>query len=423
MKWERTLARWWVVGALCGALAAIGCGGGSKAKTDAGDAGMDAADGPDAIVHINPDGGGGDGGGACATGDTLRALGETCDCSGQCYSGFCAEGVCCDHACGETCKTCKASGTVGQCVSRKAGDPPRTTGACKASEPTSCGLDGTCDGAGSCRKYGNDTPCMTGSCDGDQVVGGYACNGAGQCKPGATRICAPFSCNTSAGMCYSKCTTDSQCVSGHKCVEGLCGLKMNGAACSADGECASSHCSDGICCNVACNGACSSCNLNQKEGTCWPIAAGAADPRGRCKDEGASSCGANGTCDGLGACAKYQRDTICLMASCSDNRLNTAGTCNGVGACRAPGVRDCLPFRCVNGACTTACQSDADCAPGIACVNNTCGPKQDGQVCVKASECKSNQCVDGVCCESACEGECRSCALPAGPLHGDRGGQ
>ncbi len=418
MKTERRIAGWWVVSALC-ALVAIGCGGGGKAKTDGG--GGTGGEPKDARTDMAVDtaktdsGTDGDAGSGCGAGDAKRGAGEACECGGQCGSGFCAEGVCCDSACGEACKTCKAVDHVGTCVSRSAGAPPRVASACLASKPDTCGLDGTCDGAGGCRKYGNNTQCAAGSCAGDQVVGGFACNGAGQCKPGATKICAPFSCSTTSGMCYPQCTNDSQCVSGHKCVDGSCGPKMNGAACSGDGECASKHCSDGVCCNVACNGACNSCNLNQREGTCWPIDRGVPDPRGRCKDDGAATCGTNGTCDGLGACAKYARDTICLMPSCSGSRLNTAGTCNGLGTCRPPGVQDCPPFRCVNGACTTACESDADCGDGIACVAKTCGPKQNGQLCKAAGECKSNQCVDGVCCESSCTGGCRTCNNPTTP--------
>jgi hypothetical protein len=424
MMSERRSAGWWVVGALC-ALILAGCGGGhGKPKADGGDAAMpsDAREGGVTPRDGGADGGsadGGDGGvSACVIGDAPRANGEACECAGQCGSNFCVEGVCCDGACGEACKTCTAPDRVGVCVSRSPGAAPRVASACPVSAPASCGLDGTCDGAGGCRKYGHDTQCMGGSCDGQQVVGGYGCNGSGQCKPGATIICAPFMCDPATGRCLSSCTaTEGQCTSNHECVNGSCGPKMNGAACAADGECKSTHCADGVCCNVACNGACNSCNLPQREGTCWPIDRGVPDPRGRCKDNGPTSCGSNGLCDGLGTCAKYPRDTICVMPACSGtgSRLNTAGTCDGVGACRAPNVQECHPFRCVNGACTTACTTDADCDDGIACVQGTCGPKQNGQSCAADGECKSGHCVDKVCCASSCEGACRSCALPGSP--------
>jgi len=39
------------------------------------------------------------------------------------------------------------------------------------------------------------------------------------------------------------------------------------------------------------------------------------------------------------------------------------------------------------------------------------GGKPDGQPCANNTECKSNYCVDEVCCESECKGDCRSCKV------------
>ena len=287
---------------------------------------------------------------------------------------------------------------------------------------STCGFDGKCDGAGGCRKYPVNTMCKPGMCDGDAVVGSNACDGNGQCKPGSTHICVPFSCNAATGSCVAVCTSNSQCVSGHQCKDGSCGLLMIGAICQRNDQCASNFCADGVCCNVACQGPCLSCNLMGREGTCWPVDADQPDPRGICRDMGRSTCGQTGLCDGIGSCSKYARDTECIAPTCSGTRLNTAGTCNGLGTCRPQGLQDCYPFRCAGGACTTTCTTNADCAPGIACVNNSCGLKQDGQMCQASSECEHNHCVDGICCDQACGGACRSCALAAalGALHADR---
>ena len=38
--------------------------------------------------------------------------------------------------------------------------------------------------------------------------------------------------------------------------------------------------------------------------------------------------------------------------------------------------------------------------------------KAEGTTCGAANECASGNCVDGVCCESACAGECETCNLP-----------
>ena len=53
---------------------------------------------------------------------------------------------------------------------------------------------------------------------------------------------------------------------------------------------------------------------------------------------------------------------------------------------------------------------DADCdtAAGYACIGGACKiPK--GGACTDTDVCEFGQCVDGVCCENACEGACRAC--------------
>ncbi|HEY4393241.1 MAG TPA: hypothetical protein VGP64_04230, partial [Polyangia bacterium] len=258
------------------------------------------------------------------------------------------------------------------------------------------------------------TPCGSGTCQAGAVVGRSVCDGAGTCETGSIILCEPFTC--SGGACLDHCASSDQCVAGHTCdPSGSCGKRVNGAPCKTGDDCYSTFCTDGVCCNSACQGPCVSCNLASSAGTCSPVDHGAVDPRGACDDKGTASCGQNGRCDGVGGCALYALGTVCLAPACASNKLNTAATCDGLGSCRAPALQDCSPFRCVTGACTGTCQSDADCDVGISCVNGSCGPKQNGQPCGKGSECKSGQCVDGVCCESACAGGCRSCAL-AGSL-------
>src|SRR5262245_16787274 len=341
-----------------------------------------------------------------------KANAAACNCNAECSSGHCVDGVCCGGACTEGCKTCAATGMVGTCVNRAIGATPRNSTTCTTSPISSCGFDGKCDGMGGCSKYPMNTVCKAGTCEGDAVIGANVCDGIGHCKPGSTRICVPFSCDPGTGACYETCATNSQCVSGHQCVSGSCGPRMKGAACQTSDQCASGFCADGVCCNVACSGPCLSCNLMGTEGTCWPLDADAVDTRKICMDKGPSMCGQNGLCDGVGGCQKYARDTVCKAPTCSGNRLNTAGTCDGLGTCRPPGVQNCNPFRCANGACTITCTTNADCDVGIACVNGTCGPKQDGQSCENSSECQHNHCVDKICCDQSCTGACRSCALP-----------
>ncbi|HVR02821.1 MAG TPA: hypothetical protein VMT47_11865 [Polyangia bacterium] len=351
---------------------------------------------------------------ACSgTGGMQKANGQACGCGGDCVSGFCADGLCCNTACAETCKACNIAAAPGTCSFVPNGSPPRDAVVCPKVDVSTCGLDGTCNGAGACRKYAPGSVCKGGACDGASVGGVYVCDSIGRCKPGPATVCAPFGCDPSVSQCFAACKADADCANNVKCVAGSCGPKPRAAVCAKNADCASGFCADGVCCNVACQGACVACNQVGREGTCWPIDLGVVDPRGQCKDQGAASCGRTGTCDGFGGCTLYRAETICIPSACAGDRLETAGTCNGVGVCRPPGVQACAPFRCANGACKTKCASDADCQAGHACVAGSCGPKQNGQGCGGGGECASTFCVDGVCCADACPGVCRSCGLPS----------
>ncbi len=401
--------------AVAALIAGAACGDKHPAKTDGGDGGRSDAD-------AKTDTASGDGPLGDAQGDTIacptpssKLTGDACTCSGECASGFCVEGVCCTSACTDGCKTCAADGMAGSCVNLPAGSDPRTASTCLAEAASTCGRDGKCDGAGACRRHVPGTVCRAGSCENDAVVGENVCTSDGQCRPGPTEICAPFSCDSTKQQCFSTCVASTQCVSGHQCQSGSCGKKMKGAHCENDTECASGFCADKVCCNVACKGACVKCDLPMRQGSCFPVEAGLPDPRGICTDQGPESCGRSGTCDGVAGCAKYPRDTLCEKPSCAGNKVNTARTCDGLGTCRTANLNNCSPFRCANGACTDSCQSDGDCDTDRSCLNGTCGLKKLGQSCTTGPQCEKGNCVDGVCCESACTGACLSCALPSSP--------
>ncbi len=408
----------WVAAAALLALVLSGaaCKKGSSSNPDGGDTAFEVNPGD---MKMEKTGDGVEAGPICQKVDAPIALGDPCMCKEQCASGFCVDGVCCNGACNEGCKTCNAAGTEGMCVMRKAGDSPRDTTTCAMMPVSTCGTDGKCDGAGGCRKYPENTTCKAGTCDGDAVVGSFACDGLGHCKPGSTRICVPYTCNPGTGACHTSCTSSAECVSGQACVMNSCGKLKIGATCKSGDQCASGFCADGVCCNVACQGPCLSCNLMGREGRCWPLDADVPDTRGICRDQGKASCGQTGFCDGVGGCKLYPRDTVCVDPTCSGvGKVNTAGTCNGLGTCLAQGIQDCHPFRCASGVCTKICNSSADCDTGIACVSNslglgTCGPKMDGQPCSADNECQNSHCVDGVCCDTACTGACRKCNVPS----------
>jgi hypothetical protein len=135
---------------------------------------------------------------------------EPCTSAGECASGFCADGVCCSSACTERCKTCAAPSSLGDCAFVRSGVAPRGANDCPASAPSTCGLDGRCDGAGACRSYVAGTECGGRACQGSFVASVSTCDGAGSCQPGMNIVCTPYLCDPTSGKCLNSCTSDAQ---------------------------------------------------------------------------------------------------------------------------------------------------------------------------------------------------------------------
>lgn len=338
-------------------------------------------------------------------------------------------GVCCDTTCTNACSSCEAvykqSGTGdGTCGGRRTDDYVGDTN-CPSTAQSTCGTSGYyCDGNGACAKWSNTTPCSAGSCsDGDTQNNQRMCDGNGTCLAQTTTDCsAGYQCSSGACQtnCYDQtnyCTTNYYCQD-FKVPYYTCQLKKsNGTSCQVSYECTSGNCIDGVCCDKACNGTCEACTnalTGGTTGTCKNIAAGS-DPQNECTDNGAGLCGTNGACSGSGSCQLYANGTVCLAASCaSSTSRNVPDTCNGLGTCSDQGVQNCATgYACVAGACQTSCTDDTQCASAYYCdtVAKQCvADKTQGQACARDAACSGNaNCVDGVCCDSACTGTCRSC--------------
>src|SRR5262245_61327427 len=113
----------WALLALVACAGAIGCGKSASSVKPDGGGGADGS-----VVDVRPDSDvradtppaeAGTDVPPCITG--TKALGMACSCGGECSSGFCAEGVCCNVACTEGCKTCTSSSSPGTCVMRATG--------------------------------------------------------------------------------------------------------------------------------------------------------------------------------------------------------------------------------------------------------------------------------------------------------------
>lgn len=186
------------------------------------------AEGTCAAVRAKQDPDSCGGANACdANGTCKKHLGGACADAADCASGFCIDGVCCDTLCDGLCAACrgdlKVDGVSGTCGFAKEGSDTRDD--CLADEPTTCQRDGTCDGAGRCKKYAKGTSCGADVCSGNRAVA-RVCDGIGGCGEAAVGIdCAPYVCDLSKGACTDSCARDVDCtgfatcdVEANKCV-------------------------------------------------------------------------------------------------------------------------------------------------------------------------------------------------------------
>jgi alpha-tubulin suppressor-like RCC1 family protein len=96
------------------------------------------------------------------------------------------------------------------------------------------------------------------------------------------------------------------------------------------------------------------------------------NPKGQCSDQGPSSCGTNGVCNGAGACELYPAGTPCgAAATCFNGSAHPAVACDGAGTCSAGTITPCTPYACGPTVCDTSCTSYQDCASGYFC-SGTC---------------------------------------------------
>jgi hypothetical protein len=327
--------------------------------------------------------------------------GFACEANGQC--GLDGYTCCADNVCRLDCSQARDGSTGSGDAGDDGGVSDSGTPACG---PSTC--DGCCDGV-VCRTGATQSACgkageACGACDpvnqrcvaaacqtlsangstctaGAECVSSFCtegvccdqqCGGAcGTCKAAgsegrcvaksegtAQASCAPFVCDGIKTDCPTACTSLRQCVSGRYCdaSSGQCLVaKVSGASCGTGTECATGFCADGVCCDSPCSGSCDRCNGIATLGLCKPAASG---------DPGSPSCGTY--------------------------------TCNGA-------LADC-PIPCGVG-----------CPVGTYCSGAYCAAqKVTGLPCTTTVECLGGLCVDGVCCDTACGGECDACSVAAG---------
>jgi hypothetical protein len=269
------------------------------------------------------------------------------------------------------------------------------TGDCGCRGPGDCVAPATCGGEGIPLVCG----CLAASCE-------YLGRTCGAVSDGCY---STLDCNNSL---KDGSETDVDCGGADAQCSNRC---AQGKRCLGNSDCGSGFCVDGVCCNTACDGACEACSSSKKgagpDGVCGAIQANT-DPDNECDDEGAASCGQNGSCNGAGACALYGAGTNCAAASCAGTTLTPARTCDGQGTCQSASTTSCAPYTCGVDACRTTCAVDVDCAAGSYC--NTLGQcaskAPQGFACTASNQCQTGYCIDGYCCDTACNGTCEACS-------------
>jgi hypothetical protein len=339
----------------------------------------------------------------------LKQNGDSCTDDGQCLSDNCPadDSVCCDAACGATCVAClmtKTGSPNGQCANVTGGDDPEAE--CGDGGAASCGPSGTgCSGTGpSCALYDNATECIAGTCNAGQQISPGLCDGSGSCVAGSMSACDPYTCNSGATACLTSCSADGDCISGNYCTGGsaCAAKKANGNVCVGSNECSSGFCIDGVCCDVLCSGLCMACDVGGSVGSCSFIPA-STDPD--------DDCGGSDACNGAGACGKgvgagcavanecasgFCVDTKCCDSACS-------GLCEACNKGRTDGTEGiCSPVK-------PETDPDDECAGTLECDGNRACKSARGESCSVDGDCAGGFCVDGVCCQSACNLLCQSC--------------
>lgn len=198
-----------------------------------------------------------------------------------------------------------------------------------------------------------------------------------------------------------ECTSGADCADGMICVDSRCELTPDGGAAPDAGGCPTGTTSCAGACvdlqtsNTNCGGCDNVCGSGEScvAGTCTFVCPGTQLLcGGGCVDAETSDvhCGSCGN-----ACAP---GTACTAGSCASICAPTETYCDGSCVDTSSDAAHC-------GACGSAC------AAGGACQSGSCRYPA-GTPCSFAGECMSDFCVDGVCCNTACAGDCGVCNSP-----------
>ncbi|HEX3852811.1 MAG TPA: MYXO-CTERM sorting domain-containing protein, partial [Polyangiaceae bacterium] len=339
--------------------------------------------------------------------------GDTCDGNGTCQGVPATDSAKIEQYCqGSTHRCAFTSCTVQGCLFA-----PVTPQVCRPAV-------GTCDVAESCDGSNKDCPadvvdpattqCQALSCANSTLKPAIQCDGvSGVCPTVTSSTCGSFACG-SPTQCRTTCVTSDDCGPAFYCANNDCIPRIGaGQNCKTDSECpiSNNHCVDGVCCDTTCTGQCEACNTTGKIGTCVGVKGDPIAPRMKCAADG-TKC--DGFCDPSNrtACQFPNKAMSCRDASCdaTSNGAVAESFCTGKGSCALTKTVDCDPYACSGTACAGNCTADAQCAKDAYCQTGKCTPKgKAAAVCTTDKQCGSGHCADGVCCDTACTGQCEAC--------------
>lgn len=285
--------------------------------------------------------------------------GVACSASNQCGSGSCADGVCCNTACGGACDSCVQPGNVGTCTASPAGSvgsplcAPYVCNGTSASCPATCTSNAQCGSGNSCNA---SSACVT-TC----VIGGgtYAQGTSNPSNP--CQVCdlsqsttawsnkpVNTSCRATAYGNWSACS-----IPGGSCAdtEGSQSRTVTTYACTSTGTCAATSESQTETCWRNRDG--DSCGFSQDCGECSGF-------DGDCGMQGTRSCTmTHYTCSG-GSCNESSSETYPQQTCSRDTNGMHCGAevecepCRGFSdTCDESGTQKCTgrDFKCSGGTC------------------------------------------------------------------------
>lgn len=359
--------------------------------------------------------------------------GVSCGAPGECLSNFCADGVCCDSACGGACDACSVAQGASQ------------DGTC-----TLLGPSRVCRGASS-------------NCDREE-----RCSGTSDACPANAFVDAGVACGTTSFSGWSLCDAGAGCASNGVQTRTRTELACTGlnGTCSPSADTESQPCArptDGVSCGSATYGSYTACSYASAcstsgtrtrprtdpicaNGTCSAVQTTETDTAGCARTTENQSCGTPtygswstcsfaATCDESGTRTRTRTDPVCQAMTCGTTTATETDTtscgrstggmscgatsygswsaCTYASPCAASGsrTRTVTTYACGSGACNSTMTTETD--SSSACDRTTqgtsCAPTDYGQytTCTYADTCsnsgtRSRQVTTYTCAAGTC---------------------